>query len=221
MVGLNLFNRLNMTLVDTAFKIRRVQEMVPTITSTLADLHALAFPGFFLTSLGRTFLCQLYAGFISDPEGICMVAEENGAIIGLAAGTIAPWSFFRKQVRRKWFSFALASVPGLLRNFPFAARKCLGALFYRGETPGDIPDAALLSSLAVLPATRSKGVGQALVRAFADEVHQRGCKAIYLATDEAENENANRFYAKCGFKLLDTFKRPGHRTMNRWIMRLT
>lgn len=44
---------------------------------------------------------------------------------------------------------------------------------------------------------------------------------ISLTTDESENERANRFYAKCGFGLLDTFKRPGKRIMNRWIMKLT
>jgi ribosomal protein S18 acetylase RimI-like enzyme len=84
-----------------------------------------------------------------------------------------------------------------------------------------IPDAALLSSNAVSQALQSKRAGQALVRAFVEEVRVRGGAAIYLTTDESENERTNRFYAKCGFGLLDTFKRPGKRVMNRWLMKLT
>jgi ribosomal protein S18 acetylase RimI-like enzyme len=191
------------------------------VCSALATLHASAFPGFFLTSLGQTFLRRLYAGFITHPQGICLVAEEEGTMIGFVAGTMSPSNFFRELLRRQALRFAIAAIPGLLRSPLFATRKCLGALFYRGETPGGIPDAALLSSIAVAQATQSKGAGQALVQAFVEEVRMRGGTAIYLTTDESENERANRFYAKCGFTLLDTFKRPGKRVMNRWIMKLT
>lgn len=191
------------------------------VIESLVILHQVAFPEFFLTSLGAAFLRLLYRGFIAHPQGICLVADEQNRVVGFAAGTMNPKGFFSGLLRRQALHFAIAAVPGLLRNPLFATRKCLGALFYRGETPGGIPDAALLSSLAVSPAVQSKGVGQALVRAFAEEVRRRGGKAVYLTTDESENEKANRFYAKCGFELQDTFNRPGNRVMNRWVMRLT
>ena len=123
---------------------------------SLISLHQAAFPDFFLTSLGPAFLRLLYDGFIMHPKGICLVAEEQGNVVGFAAGTINPDGFFSALLRRQAFRFAMAAVPGLLRNPFFVARKCLGALFYRGETPGGIPDAALLSSLAVSPATQSR-----------------------------------------------------------------
>ncbi|MEI7817536.1 MAG: GNAT family N-acetyltransferase, partial [Desulfuromonadales bacterium] len=163
----------------------------------------------------------LYAGFIEDSAGLFLVAENRGIIIGFAAGTTNPSGFFRRLLQRRGIRFARAATSGLLRNPLLATRKCLGALFYRGETPNGIPDAALLSSLAVSPSTQSKGIGQALVRAFADEARKCGCQSVYLTTDEANNEKANRFYAKCGFQLLDTFNRSGNRVMNRWTMRLT
>jgi ribosomal protein S18 acetylase RimI-like enzyme len=187
----------------------------------MAALHTAAFPGFFLTSLGRPFLRRLYAGFITQPDGVCLVAEDAGCVVGFVAGTMNPSGFFRRLLRQQALGFAFAAVPGVLRNPVFTVRKCLGALFYRGETPGGLPDAVLLSSLAVSPAAQGKGVGQSLVQGFADEVRCRGGKLIYLTTDEAENERTNRFYARCGFELLDTFKRPGNRIMNRWIMRVT
>ena len=187
----------------------------------MADLHMKAFPGFFLTSLGKSFLCRLYAGFMTQPDGVCLVAEDAGTVVGFVAGTMNPSGFFRRLLSQQALVFAFSAMPGVLRSPLFTVRKCFGALFYRGEMPGGLPDAVLLSSLAVSPVTQGKGLGQSLVQGFVAEVRRRGGKAIYLTTDDAENERTNRFYARCGFELLDTFKRPGNRIMNRWIMRLT
>ncbi len=184
----------------------------------LCALHAQSFPGFFLTSLGPRFLRLLYAAFAREQDGICIVAEDQGLIVGFAAGTTAPDVFFRRLLRRQGWRFALAAIPGLLRNPGFVARKCLGAVFYRGDQPTGLPSAGLLSSLAVSPDFGGKGIGQQLVRAFADAAQKRGCSALYLTTDETGNDRVNRFYAKCGFALRDTFKRPGQRVMNRWVL---
>ena len=173
---------------------------------------------FFLTSLGPRFLRLLYAGFASEPNGICIAAEKGGLIVGLAAGTSAPDVFFGRLLRKKGWRFALAAIPGLLRNPGFVARKCAGALFYRGEQPAGLANAGLLSSLAVSSVCEGKGIGQQLVLAFAEQARRQGCSAIYLTTDEAHNDRVNRFYAQCGFVLRDSFKRPGKRVMNRWVM---
>lgn len=186
----------------------------------LSRLHVEAFPGFFLTSLGEPFLRLLYDSFVNEPDGICIVAEEGGRVVGLVAGTMEPNGFFRRILRRRGWRFGLAALPGLVKNPAFAIRKCGGAIFYRGERPSGNPDAVLLSSLAVSPSIQSKGVGRRLVEAFNGEVARRGGSAVYLTTDNQGNDRTNRFYESCGFVLLDTFERPGNRTMNRWIKRL-
>jgi GNAT superfamily N-acetyltransferase len=183
-------------------------------------LHLAAFPGFFLSLLGRRFLQLLYTGFMVQPSGVCLVARDGSAILGFAAGTTDPKAFFSALLRRQAITFALAAVPGLLRNPAFVARKCIGALTYRGEEPKRLSGAALLSSLAVSPAAQGRGVGRSLARAFAAEARARGADAVYLLTDEKENERTNRFYVQCGFALLDTFARPGRRIMNRWVLPL-
>ena len=114
------------------------------LCTSMADLHVSAFPGFFLTSLGKPFLRRLYAGFMKQPQGLCLVAEDAGVIVGFVVGTVDPSGFFRRLLSQQAVGFAIAAVPGLLKNPLFTARKCLGALFYRGETPGGIPDAVLL-----------------------------------------------------------------------------
>jgi len=95
------------------------------------------------------------------------------------------------------------------------------ALFYRGEVPPSIQGRpALLSSLAVHPDCSGKGIGKALVAAFASEARKSGCDSVYLLTDKTDNDSVNRFYERCGFELLDTLKRGGGRVMNRWLMKI-
>ncbi len=51
----------------------------------IVALHCVAFPGFFLTSLGPRFLRLLYRGFATMPGGICILAEEDGRVFGFTA----------------------------------------------------------------------------------------------------------------------------------------
>jgi ribosomal protein S18 acetylase RimI-like enzyme len=179
-------------------------------------LHKEAFPGFFLTSLGPPFLRLLYRSFLNADTGICVVAENGEGLVGFAAGTAEPKSFFRALLFRKGVSFAFAAIPGLLHKPGFVVRKCAGALFYRGEKPKAMPKAGLLSSIAVSPQAAGKGIGQQLVTVFCDELSRRGVDAVYLTTDASANDPVNRFYKKCGFHLVETFERPGSRRMNKW-----
>jgi ribosomal protein S18 acetylase RimI-like enzyme len=192
----------------------------PADLNALVQLHRAAFPGFFLTSLGPWFLWLLYREFSNEEGGICIVAEDVSGLLGFVAGTAVPRTFFRAVLWRRGWVFALAAIPGLLRHPRLWFRKCVGALFYRGEHPESMTGAGLLSSLAVAPQSAGKGVGQKLVDAFCDELRRRGVRSLYLTTDEVNNERANGFYRKCGFHLAGTFERPGNRRMNRWAREL-
>jgi hypothetical protein len=57
------------------------------------------------------------------PDGICILAEEDDRVLGFAEGTPEPDMFFKHLLRKHGLSFALAAVPGLLRNPFFVARK--------------------------------------------------------------------------------------------------
>ena len=208
------------SLTDYSVRCVSGSDLASKDVEAMIRLHKAAFPGFFLTSLGSPFLRLLYGGFVNTDSGICVVAENGEGLIGFAAGTTDPDSFFRTLLRKKGASFALAVIPGLLHNPVFVVRKCVGALFYRGEKPKGIPRAGLLSSLAVSPDASGKGVGQNLVKTFCNELSRRGVEAVYLTTDASDNDPVNRFYAKCGFHLVDAFERPGNRRMNKWARML-
>ena len=51
----------------------------------ISKLHILAFPGFFLTQLGYSFLKTLYTGYFEDEESGIIVAEKEEEIIGFIA----------------------------------------------------------------------------------------------------------------------------------------
>ncbi len=207
--------------VECAVSLVNGSDVTSDEVEAMVGLHRDAFPGFFLTSLGPRFLWLLYRGFVDSDSGICIIAADKGDLVGFAVGTTEPGSFFKRLLKKRGLAFALAAVPGLLHRPVFAARKCFGALFYRGEEPTAFPNAGLLSSLAVSPQAAGNGVGQQLVLAFCDELIERGVDAVYLTTDTSGNDPVNRFYEKCGFRLIDSFERPGNRKMNRWAKILT
>lgn len=183
----------------------------------ISGIHIDAFPGFFLTSLGPPFLNRLYRSFITEKGGCCIVAEDEGQIVGFTAGTSVPELFFPKLRKKKLSRFAWAALPGLLKNPFFVIRKCFSALFYKGEPIPELKEAALLSSLAVHPSYSGCGIGGLLVEAFIKKMASVGAASVFLTTDAIENEQVNCFYEKCGFQLKDRFFRPGKRVMNRWV----
>jgi GNAT superfamily N-acetyltransferase len=189
----------------------------------LADVHLQVFPGFFLTELGARFLRRLYRAFIVSPDGVCLVLEipgDGGRIAGFAAGALQPASFFGDLRRRQGLAFAVDSLPAVLRH-PFRTlRRLARGLRYRGESPGPLPDAALLSSIGVLAVWRGSGASGQLLDAFCAEVARRGRKSVYLTTDLVDNERANSFYQRHGFSLLDSMHRPDGRKMNRFVRAL-
>jgi ribosomal protein S18 acetylase RimI-like enzyme len=184
--------------------------------ASLARAHVQAFQGFFLTSLGEPFLRELYRGFASDANAICLQAEDDDGLSGFVIGTTAPRGFFRRLLVRRWFVFCVLGIPGLLRHPVKVARKFLGALRYRGDEPEHLPGGALLSSLAVLPRCAGRGVGSALVSVFCDEAARRGSKLVYLTTDRDGNDRVNQFYVRAGFRLDSQFQNHG-RWMNRYV----
>ncbi len=188
----------------------------PEDIDAIVRLHTVAFPGFFLTSLGGSFLRLLYRAFLDVDGGICIIAQDGDGVQGVVVGTADPSSFFTTLRRKRGALFALAAIPGLLRNPSLVVRKCMWALFYRGERPAALPGAGLLSSVAVSPEMSSRGIGQKLVDTFCEELCRHGAESVYLITDETDNERVNRFYRKCGFHLVDTFERFEKRRMNRW-----
>lgn len=202
---------------------RGTGSLVTIRTATLEDIsetiavHKAAFPGFFLTMLGDRFLLALYRGFLQDSASIWLIASHNSRLIGFVVGTTEPAGFFKRLLLYRWPAFIVAGTAGFFRHPLQIVRRFLAALVYRGEKPQGIDKATLLSSIGVSPHYAGDGVGSSLVEHFCQEAFSRGANHVYLLTDDANNDSANRFYVKCGFSLESSFTRDGERKMNRYI----
>lgn len=183
----------------------------------VASVHLAAFPGFFLTSLGRKFLSEMYRGFLNHPSGIFLVAEGEGKVIGFAAGTSEPSSFFTELRRKRFISFLLCAFPALLRNPSTVLQKLIKAVFYRGDKPAGLEGGALLSSIGVRPDVLGKSIGQKLLNGFEREVLLRGREFVYLTTDKVGNDRVNAFYKKNGYFVESSFSQHAGRTMLRYV----
>lgn len=190
--------------------------MTPTDPRAVAAIHLEAFQGFFLSSLGSSFLAYYYRCFPHEPGAIALVAEqgEEGRVVGFVVGTINPRAFYRRILRRHWLGFALRAA-GALALHPGAAPRLLRGLTHSGGNPGGKAVAGLFS-IAVLPAAHGGGSAAALMRGFLELAAARGARSAFLHTDAAKNERVNAFYRRHGFTVERTLTTPEGRQLNEY-----
>lgn len=179
----------------------------------VARIHRVAFPGFFLSTLGEDFLAIMYRGFLDDPSCVARVAVgSRGAVVGAVAGTVDPAGFFRRLLLRRWRGLVCASVMAAIRD-PRVVPRLVRGLRYRGEAHAEA-SGALLSSICVDPSRQAAGVGQQLLARWVRDVAARGVASAYLTTDKADNDRVNHFYRSNGWQLAGVVITPEGREMN-------
>lgn len=197
-------------MVPTQIRPAKLHDLPPIV-----DLHMAAFPGFFLTFLGRRFLRMLYRQIIEREIGVLLVAEEDGQLRGLVGGVTRQSGFYRSLVRENLFGFAWASAGAVLRR-PTIILRLLRALRRAGEANESASEACLMS-LAVHPDSSGQGIGRRLVEAFCEELRRRNCPDICLTTDVEDNEAVNRFYRRLGFGIARRYSTSEGRLMYEYV----
>lgn len=195
----------------------RIRRATLSDVSIVAQIHTLAFPGFFLTSLGNSFLKELYSGFVNQPGGIFVVAEDGDKVIGFAAGTTVPDVFFTELRKKRGFYFLLKAIPALIKNARVVFKKLFSSVFYKGDTPAELSGGTLLSSIGVIPSLHGGSVGSALLDDFEKIAFSQNAAFIYLTTDAIGNERVNAFYGKRGYSVESQFMQQSNRSMLRYV----
>lgn len=188
-----------------------------TDINDIAHLHKKVFSGFFLSSLGHGFLKELYAGFLTRPHGILLIARDGGIVIGFAAGTTDSENFFSKLRRRRGLFFLIKAMPAVLMNPIPVCKKLISAFFYRGDPPVAGGSGALLSSIGIAADYRGKTLANRLLADFEKKAAQQGIRQVYLTTDAVNNDRVNSFYQKNGYLVECSFMQSGGRLMHRYI----
>jgi colanic acid biosynthesis glycosyl transferase WcaI len=182
------------------------------------QVHLEAFPGFFLTILGPCFLTQLYASIPEDKSGIGFVAIDQDRVIGFATGTSEPEGFYARLIKKKVLKFAWVSIGPVIKKPRIFPRLLRAFSLRKQELP--TPFCGTLMSIAVLPETQGRGVGQMLVAAFLEDAKRRHLRYVNLTTDRDNNESTNQFYQRLGFQLHRSYVTPEGRHMNEYVIAL-
>lgn len=194
------------------------RKALPGDLRAVVRIHQQAFARFFLTKLGPGFLVKYYRLVLERPDGILLVAVNDGDMAGFVAGFASPAGFYNEMKKRK-VSFALAAIPALLRSPGIARRLLLD--FHEVKNTADPgkslePGSGELSSIGVAPAWSGQGIGRGLLAAFIARARELGLNAITLTSDADGNEAVNEFYRKAGFRMERTFTQKDGRRMNEY-----
>lgn len=181
----------------------------------ITQVHVQSFPGFFLSALGSRFLRLLYEEILASADGVLVVADDGGGVVGFAAGTLEQRGFYRALLRRRMIGFALAALPAALRR-PVIIPRLVRALRRPAES-ATASAAACLMSLAVAPSVSGQGHGARLVAAFCEQLRSRGAGEVCLTTDAEGNDAVNRFYERQGFRVARRFTTPEGRMLNEYL----
>jgi ribosomal protein S18 acetylase RimI-like enzyme len=199
-----------------------IREARSSALAQIVSIHERTFPGFLLTMLGSTFLRTYYEIALENMGTLALIAQEGeGSTVGFLIGYVAPQEFYALLNRRRWrlASKAISAVmrsPKLLPRVFGNMRRMSGA----AKPSSTSRLGAELASIGVLPAASGKGVGKALVLAFAQRAVALRAEYVYLTTDAENNGKVNSFYQKLGFTRNRTFLAPGGRLMNEYVLTL-
>ena len=183
---------------------------------SIASLHKGAFPGFFLSLMGERFLGEYYRLVLEGDDGIVLVGEDEGGLVGFVAGSVDPAGFYRRMSANK-FRLILPIVAAAIRRPVLLGRIVFNIRKIRREgRSGNLYEqsTAELTSIAVDPRCGGRGVGGGLLTAFLEYTRELESKKVRLTTDTDDNDPVNAFYVANGFLLCDTKVTSRGRRMN-------
>lgn len=194
--------------------IRELEHNDKNVINVVSRLHKKAFPKFFLSQLGIPFLYTLYNGYMEDNNSGIIVAEKNGKIVGFLAYSNDYSRFYKGLIKRHIIKFAFCSLGAAIRH-PSFIKRLLGA-FNKSDSVRKKEKYVELSSICVDPDYEGHGVGSRMIEFLKQKVNFGEYAYINLETDAENNDGANAFYKKNGFKLARMFVTSEGRKMNEY-----
>ena len=198
-----------------------IREASASDLAQIVNMHEHCFPGFLMTMLGSAFLRAYYKTCLNFSGTVALIAQEEGKTLGFLVGYLAPSRFYT-LLSSRWCLLAWTATRSVLRSPDLLTRvfgnfRRMNRLAKRnaGQELG-----VELASVAVLPAASGRGLGKALISAFAQRARTCGAHHMYLTTDAQNNEKVNAFYGDLMFTRAATFLAPGGRLMNKYVLLL-
>lgn len=186
--------------------------------SDVVRIHIRAFEGFFLTTLGSSFLKTYYKAALKTEDSILAGAYIDQKLVGFGVGASLARGYNKRLVQNCLFSFLWEGVK-LLFCKPKAIVQLKNNFRKTGEQKDDGKYAELYS-IAVEPDVGIRGIGSAIIHFFEREAKSQGVDRVSLTTDFYENEEVLAFYKKNGYEVYYEFMAYPNRKMLRLIKKI-
>ena len=195
-------------------EIREINVKEKQIINEVVQIYLDTFKGFFLTFMGKGFLKCLYKSYCQHKESGVLVAFNDKEPVGFLAYSCDYSGLYKFMIKHKLIPFAWYSLGAFIRKPKVFIR--LMRAFLKSNDVKREEKYVELASIGVDPKKTSSGIGTALINELKKMVDFKIYNYILLETDEENNEVANRFYLKNGFKLARTYKTKEGRKMNEY-----
>lgn len=179
--------------------IRKANDSEKGIINDIVNIHLATFQGFFLTFMGKGFLKQMYKAYTEHTRSDVLIAMDGEELVGFLAYSERMSDLYKYMIKHRLIPFVWYSFCAFLRK-PSVFFRLVRALLKPSEARRD-EEYVELASIGVRPEAKAKGIGSALIDALKNEVDFDEFEYITLETDAVNNEVANRFYVKNGFKI--------------------
>lgn len=183
---------------------------------SFAQIHMQAFKGFFLSTLGFSFLCTYYFSCLKSKRTIAICAyTPDEKIIGFASGSLISKGYHKNIFFSSFFRFGISLIKVVFSR-PHSILRLINNLD-KNNTVEDKGDYSELLSIAILPDYKGKGIGKNMLSVFEQEVFTRDGNRIALTTDFFNNESVIEFYEKSGYETFYHFTTYPNRRMVKLI----
>lgn len=191
--------------------IRKVDKNERDVLNEVVSIHLATFKGFFLTFMGKGFLRQMYRSYAEHEMSDIFIAECDGKVAGFLAYSEHMSGLYKHMIKRHLIKFAWYSAGAFFRK-PKVFMRLVRAFLKPGEAKRE-EKYIELASIGVHPDAKAKGIGSTLISALKQEVDFEEFDYITLETDAIDNEVANKFYVKNGFRIVREYETREGRKM--------
>lgn len=98
--------------------------------NNIVNIHILAFPGFFLTDLGKDVLRVFYEALIQDESTIVWGIKNNKELVGFFVASTAPIGLYARIFKKHFFKFFLPLTISFLKTSVYW-KECIHLLLHQ------------------------------------------------------------------------------------------
>lgn len=187
--------------------------------NTILNIHKEAFPDFFLTRLGDSFLKIYYSSVIKNEKSLFIGLFNKNELVGFCCTATISKNFNKLIIRDNLLPFMFLGLL-LLVTKPRYLYGLFRNMTKKSPSVHDRSEYAELLSIAVKNNYQGCGLGKKMVQYTENELVKLNQLQISLTTDLYNNEKTIIFYQKLGYKILYELTAWPNRKMYRMLKEL-